>query len=60
MVAVVGDIGDGVEEAYDLGVSAIFSTNRVAVPFSEAKPRSRSDMRLTVQNLVRFLKRMGL
>ncbi len=59
VVAIVGDIGDDVEEAYDLGVSAIFSTNRVAVPFSEAKPRSRSDMRLTVQNLVRFLKRMG-
>lgn len=59
VVAVVGDIGDDVEQAYDLGVSAIFSTNRVAVPFSQAKPRSRSDMRLTVQNLVRFLKRMG-
>ena len=59
VVAVVGDIGDGVEAAYDMGVSAIFSTNRVAMPFDQAKSRSRADLRLTVRNLVHFLRRMG-
>ena len=59
LVAIVGDIGDGIEAAYDQGVSAIFSTNRVAVPFSQAKVRGKSDLALTVDNLARFLARMG-
>ena len=56
LVAVVGDIGDQIEGAYGEGVSAIFSINRVAVPFSEAKKRSKNDLKLTVDNLLRFLK----
>lgn len=55
LVAVVGDIGDNIEGAYGEGVSAIFSINRVAVPFSEAKQRSKSDMKLTIDNLMQFL-----
>lgn len=54
LVAVVGDIGDNVEAAYDTGVSAIYSINRVAVPFREAKPRSKSDLALTMDNLMRY------
>ncbi len=37
LIAVVGDIGDYVEEAYAEGVSAIFSINNVAVPFEKAR-----------------------
>lgn len=59
LVAVVGDIGDNIEAAYDMGVSAVFSINRVAVPFREAKPRSKSDLALTMDNLMRFCRRMG-
>ncbi|WP_312644932.1 glycerate kinase [Hydrogenoanaerobacterium sp.] len=59
LVAIVGDIGDNIEAAYDEGVSAIFSINRVAVDFSEAKNRSKSDMALTIDNLMRFVKRMN-
>lgn len=55
LIAVVGDIGDHIEDAYDKGVSAIFSTNRVAVPFSEAKLRCKEDLTLTMDNLMRFL-----
>jgi len=54
LVAVVGDIGDDIEKAYDLGVSAIFSTNRVAVPYSEARLRAKSDLALTMDNIIRF------
>ncbi len=56
VIAIVGDIGDDIEKAYELGVTGIFSTNRVAVPFSQAKPRAKSDMKLTVDNLVRFMR----
>ena len=59
VVAFVGDIGDHIEAAYDEGVSAIFSINRVAVPFAEAKGRAKSDLDLTVDNVMRFLTRLG-
>ena len=59
LIAVVGDIGDNIGGAYDEGVSAIFSINRVAVPYKEARPRAKDDMALTIDNLMRFMKRMG-
>ena len=58
LLAIVGDIGDNIEGAYDEGVTAIFSINRVAVPFKEAKPRARNDLALTLDNLMRFIKRI--
>ncbi len=59
VVAMVGDIGDGIETVYDEGVSAVFSINRAAVDFSVAKTRSRKDLALTIDNLMRFLRRIG-
>jgi glycerate kinase len=56
LIAIVGDIGDNIENAYTEGVSSIFSINRVAVPFEEAKLRSRNDMFLTIDNLMRFMR----
>lgn len=56
LIAVVGDIGDYVEEAYAEGVSAIFSINSVAVPFEKARERCRSDLAMTVDNIMRALK----
>ena len=53
--AVVGDVADDIDEAYTVGVSAIFSTNHLAIPFSEAKTRSAKDYRLTIENLFRAL-----
>lgn len=55
LIAIVGDIGDNIEGVYGEGVSAVFSTNRVAVPFREAKPRCKSDLALTMDNLMRFM-----
>ena len=55
VIAVVGDIGDDIEKAYEMGVSSIISINRVAVPFEKAKIRSKSDMHLTIENLMRTL-----
>lgn len=55
LIAIVGDIGDNIENAYNEGVSCIFSINRVAVPFKEAKLRSKSDLALTMDNVMRFI-----
>ena len=56
VIAVVGDIGDNMEPAYEMGVSAIYSINRVAVDFSRARHRSKSDLSLTVDTVLRSLK----
>lgn len=56
VIAVVGDIGDDIEAAHEKGVSGIFSINRVAVPYTEARLRAKEDLYLTVSNLVRFIK----
>lgn len=55
VIAVVGDIGDQMEAVYEQGVQAVFSINRVAVPFSQAKLRSESDLELTMDNILRLL-----
>ena len=54
LIAVVGDVGESYEKAYEMGVSAIFSINRVAVPFSEAKLRSKADLEATLEDIFRF------
>lgn len=55
LVAIVGDVGDPIEPVYDMGVSGVFSINRVAVDFEQASRRSKQDLALTVDNLFRFL-----
>ena len=59
VLAVVGDVGNDIDAAYEEGVSAIFSTNRLAIPFSEAMPRSKQDYRSTISNILRMIKACG-
>ncbi|HAA25478.1 MAG TPA: glycerate kinase [Ruminiclostridium sp.] len=56
VIAVVGDIGDDIDGIYETGVSAIVSINRVAVPFSIAAARSESDLKETMDTIMRLLK----
>lgn len=58
LIAIVGDIGDDIEGVYEQGVTGVFSINRVAVPYKEARMRSKSDLALTMDNLIRFLQTM--
>lgn len=58
LIAIVGDIGDDIEAAYEKGVTAIFSINRVAVDFKYAKSRAMSDLSLTMENLMSFIHRL--
>lgn len=59
VLAVVGDIEDGLQELYDQGVWGIFTINRRAVPFPQAQQRALWDLEWTVDNLVRFLGRIA-
>ena len=54
VVVIAGDVGDGVDAAYEIGVSAIFSTNRAAIPWSEAKLRTRQDLAKTAEAVARL------
>ena len=54
VIAVVGDIGEGAEGAYKEGVTAIFSTNNLAVDFDTAKKRAHKDLEITMDNIMRF------
>ena len=56
VIAVVGDIGDDIELVYDRGISAVFSINKQAIPFEKAKLRCKSDLKETVETLIRFAK----
>jgi len=56
VIAVVGDIGDNIEEAYELGISSIFSINRLAIPYEKAVLRSEGDLQLTIENIIRLIK----
>ncbi len=53
-IAFVGDTGDDVETAYKEGVSAKFSINKVALPHKEQKTNAKSDLYLTIDNLLRY------
>ena len=56
VVAIVGDIGDDVSGAYKEGVTGIFSINRVAVTYKEARVRAKNDLALTMENLLYYTK----
>lgn len=56
VIAVVGDISDGIDAAYTMGVTAIFSINRVAVDKEQARKRAPHDLELTVADIMRLLK----
>jgi len=54
-IAVVGDVGEGAEAVYGLGVAGVFTINRLAVPYEQARLRAREDLRWTVENLLRCI-----
>lgn len=54
VIAIVGDIGDGADAVYDIGVSAIFSINRQAVPFTIAKTQTFENLRQTARTIFHF------
>ena len=58
VAAVVGDIAEGAEMAYQKGVAGIFTINCLAVPYSEARKTAKRDLFFTVQNVLRFMDRV--
>ncbi|UTC66756.1 MULTISPECIES: glycerate kinase [unclassified Treponema] len=58
VIAVVGDAENGIEPVYDMGVSAVFSINRLAVPFSQAQKTAETDLISTMKDILRLIKKL--
>ena len=59
VVAIVGAIEEGIEEIYDMGVSAVFSINRRPMPFSESRYKSEEFYESTLEDVLRLVKALG-
>lgn len=51
VIAIGGDIGEGAEQLYRLGLTAMFSINQRAIPFEMAKLRTQKNLQTTAQNV---------
>ena len=60
VVAVVGDILDPIDAAYEEGICAVFSTNRQALPFSQVCPKAADNLSATMDTILRLLRGMGI
>lgn len=58
VVAVVGAIGEGFEGAYAEGVTAVFSINREPMDFSLSRHRSKENLAVAMENIMRLALRL--
>ena len=54
VIAVVGIMGNGAEAVYDEGITAIFNTNRRALPFEQIRNDGEQDYRSTLDDVLKF------
>ena len=59
-IAIVGNIGDDIEDLYEMGINAVFSTAAKPVPFEEAVKTCREDLYRAVKSIMRFARAMKL
>lgn len=60
VIAVVGDVGPGAELIYNVGVTAIFSMNRVAIPYAKACLRSSEDLQAVTKDILRVYRSLEI
>jgi len=56
VIALVGNIGEGAEQTYDIGVTAIFNINRASLPLESAALRCKKDLAETVGDVLRIIR----
>lgn len=59
VTAVVGSIGEGAEEAYEMGVTSIFSINRTPMEFEKSRAYSDINLSKTMESILRLYKAAG-
>jgi len=56
VVVIAGGADSGIEEIYDLGVTSVFTINRLPEDFEKSRFKSIENMEFTVDNILRFIK----
>lgn len=56
VIVIVGGAGNDIEEAYDIGVSSIFTINRLPEAFENSKYKSAENLEATIDNIIRLIK----
>lgn len=56
VTVIAGGSDNGIEEAYDLGVTSIFSINRLPEAFENSRYKSEENMIFAVDNILRLIK----
>ena len=56
VIVVTGAIGENIQETYNKGITAIFSINKEPMEFSKSALKSKENMILTMENILRLLK----
>lgn len=56
VIVVAGGADNGIEEAYEVGVSAIFTINRLPEAFETSRYKSEENLTFTVDNILRLAK----
>lgn len=59
VIAIVGAIGDHIEDIYHKGLGAVFSINRVPMDFEKSKNYSRENLLKTTESIIRFATILG-
>ena len=59
VTVLVGSIGEGYEDAYEEGVSGIFSINRQPMDFSQSRFHSEENLRRTMRDLLLYQKALA-
>lgn len=59
VTVIVGGAEPDIEAAYDMGVTAVFTINRLPQDFSVSRNYSEQNMTLTVDNILRLMKRIS-
>ena len=56
VTVVAGGADDGIDEAYDMGVTSIFTINRLPQDFAVSRTKSKENMEETLDNILRLIK----
>lgn len=56
VVAIVGGADEGIDHIYDMGVNAIFTTNRLPEDFSVSRHKSGENLKFAIDNIMKLLK----
>lgn len=55
LLAIVGSMGEDIEQVYERGITAVFSTCKNPIPFEQAKLTCKEDLTKATENIIRLI-----